>query len=82
MIRLLDNWFFRFIKDTVIWLLIFLGLAHFITIAAMVLDWENQRDFTLDEHIRFTVAGFFYALLFSSVDALKRLFIRMKKNEK
>ncbi len=72
---------YYFFKLTVIWWLIFLGAIHIITILSLILEWDNQRNFTLDEHLRISMVSFSGALIFSISDTFKKICIELKKKE-
>lgn len=70
-----------FIKSTVMWWLIFLGAIHLITTMALIYEWENQRDFSLDEHIRIIFISVIPAFIFSLSDVFRKLCVELKQRE-
>ncbi|RUO79091.1 hypothetical protein CWI83_00805 [Pseudidiomarina taiwanensis] len=80
-LSLLGQKLYYFIKSTVMWWLIFLGAIHLITTMALIFEWENQRDFSLDEHIRIIFISVIPAFIFSLSDAFRKLCVELKKRE-
>lgn len=72
---------YYFLKFTLIWWLIFLGAIHIITTLSLMLDWESQRDFALDEHIRILFVTLIGAIVFSFWDTFKKIWVELKRRE-